>query len=778
MKITLIFPCIPLAGFDSFGKIWESENNFMPHGLALIAACCKEAGHTVAAIDLRRLRGWDDFRRCVTQSDSDVFGISCMSPDYDAACICARIIRQLKPKAKIIIGGVHPTTATDEVEANANFDHIILGEGEIAVPQLLSSLEKGEDAPRVIRGTPPDLDNLPFPDRELFGYSEGEMRFPFIATFPAPFVSIIVNRGCPFQCSFCQPAERKMFGNKVRWRSLDSVFRELHYLRERYQFRSLMIHDDLFIIRPKPALEFAQRYREEGFTAPFICQARPDIIAEHPEVIAALAESGLRCLLIGFESGSQRILDFIKKGTTVEQNIEAVKVCRRLGIHIFANVMFGLPTETQEDVMSTVELIRWMRPEYYSPAYFTPYPGTELEEYCRKHDLSLIKNSAGYRRNPTEPKIKGVDYTFISYAVTKSREWMIDQQILDNMRASARVGAIKAGIMQYDQQIKYVPRPPARHAYLRIRPFQKRDFSKISVFPCFEYEYRTVYSALDVVLNQLGGIGRLFYPGQRVLIKANLTGAYPPESQAVTHPFLLAAIAAYVIKAGGYPLVGDASPNTAGQPANFYPILERTGLLRVVVDTHLDVVDITQDTTVLIESLDGRVLKEMQVSDFLQTISCVINVPKLKTHKTLILSGAVRNVLGLIPYGAQGEFARLTNDPLQFSHALVDLVAAICPQLTVLDAVMSMQGDGPIAGSPFTTGFLAASHNPFALDWWVCEKLGADPKSVPTNACAHERGYIPEEITVLGPPEEVKRRLEGFQWPTGAADDPLLSLLA
>ncbi len=93
---------------------------------------------------------------------------------------------------------------------------------------------------------------------------------------------------------------------------------------------------------------------------------------------------GLRGYFVGFESGNARVLNFLRKGTTPERNLEAAKVCRKYGLAIWANYMLGIPTETREEVMDTVNMIREIDPDYYSPSFFTPHPGTDLYDYCRR----------------------------------------------------------------------------------------------------------------------------------------------------------------------------------------------------------------------------------------------------------------------------------------------------------------------------------------------------------------------------------------------------------
>src|SRR5439155_849997 len=123
-------------------------------------------------------------------------------------------------------------------------------------------------------------------------------------------------------------------------------------------FRSWMAHDDLFFLNPKWMLEFCDRYQAAGLDQPFICQMRADMICRFEHVVQRMAEAGLAWAMIGFESGSQRILDLFEKGTTVEQNLRAAEICRRHGVKVWANIMFGAPSETKaEAAMERVALV-------------------------------------------------------------------------------------------------------------------------------------------------------------------------------------------------------------------------------------------------------------------------------------------------------------------------------------------------------------------------------------------------------------------------------------
>lgn len=472
MQATLIYPGIVLDDSGNFKKGGASDNS-VPYGLAYISAYAKKEGHEIDLLDLRKITSWDNFESEIKKRSPGVFGISSMSIDFPAATEAALRIKTVDNSSIIIIGGVHSTVALEDVERLQQFDYIITGEGEVSFSRLLAQLEEKEAGERVISGLPADVGSLPYPDRDLFDYKNGEATngWHFMAS---PFVSIIAGRGCPFKCSFCQPAERMIFGGKVKIRKVSDIINELKLLRKKYQFNSLLIHDDLFTADRNHVIEFCKAYREEGFPKSFVCQARADFIVKNEDVVKKMAEVGLQCFLIGFESGSQKILDLLKKGTTVEQNRLAAKICGKYGIKIFANFMLGVPGETSEDVRETVNLIREIKPAYPSIAFFTPYPGTELGDYCIRHDLVLENTGDFYNRSASAGgKLKGIDYAFLKAAAERAQDY--DRESLSLLqKSSRRVGRSSRGLVA--------------RAWTKLRDESIGDFTK-TVFKRFQMRW-------------------------------------------------------------------------------------------------------------------------------------------------------------------------------------------------------------------------------------------------------------------------------------------------
>lgn len=410
-KITFVYPGISSKGFSNPEK--GMDTSWISHGLCLLSAILKKQKWNVELIDLRLLHSWQEFKTKIREDKSLLYGFTALSVDFDPTVKAVKIIKKIKPQAKVFVGGPHATLVPEEFLKVKEIDYILTGEGEKTFPKILNLVRNGKKIKRLIAGEKPNLDKLPFGDRELFSNQE----WPIHKGLKRPFVTIIAGRGCRYNCSFCKPAEDLIFGRPVRRRSVENVIKELIYLRNKSKFKSLLIHDDCLLEDKLWVEDFCRLYRRQKLKAPFVCQGRVDLIVNNENLIKKMVQAGLYMLMIGFESGNQRVLNFIRKGTTVEQNLKAGQICKKYGIKIWANFILGLPTETNQEVMETVKMIKKIKPEVLSPSFFTPHPGSDLYDYCRKHKLTLIKSHDQYNRGQFTPKIKGPDYVFLKKVI-------------------------------------------------------------------------------------------------------------------------------------------------------------------------------------------------------------------------------------------------------------------------------------------------------------------------------------------------------------------------
>src|SRR3990167_1620232 len=315
-RIIFVYVNIQIPGFNSFNKGFEGT--LISHGVAMLITILKEDGHQLQLFDFRKLASWHTWDQICQSVDADFWCFSYLSTDYLHGQRAIEILRKNKPNAKIIVGGAH-ASLSETIEEETGADMVIRGEGEYLLP---TAIEYGPD------GIGPDsgancrlvgLDRLPFIDRNIFGIEE--MNFPLFPELIRPVLTMVLGRGCPFKCSFF--SERRRINGPPRMRSVENVMAELKQLRDQSSFNSIMFHDDL-VAKPSLIEEFIEQFGAVFGSAPFFMQIHPRIIVERKELIAGLAKIGLIWVSLGVESGSNRVLEFIKKETTKEITREAV----------------------------------------------------------------------------------------------------------------------------------------------------------------------------------------------------------------------------------------------------------------------------------------------------------------------------------------------------------------------------------------------------------------------------------------------------------------------
>ena len=416
MKIMCIYPGATLPGFASLKVGGSSDAVYINHGLSMISAVLKREGHHVYCNDLRGFQNWNDFEVQVKSQDFDMALISFMSCDELFAMRCLEIVKTSHPDKPTIAGGIHLSVTRPKQFLYA--DCVVLGEGEECIIDIVKYYqEHGSVLPFYEAKPIQNLDSLPFIDRGLFNNSF-EQKAPLLPLLPTPFITTIFSRGCDYRCQFCYPSRQLIAGGKKRMRSVDNCVEEFCHIKKSVGIGSLMVHDDLFPEKPEWITSLCQKMLSTFGRIPFWNQMRSSFICKHPDLISKLAEAGLTWVSLGLESGSDKILKFLQKGTTVEQNIEAADILHRNQVNIFGNYILGLPTETPEDVEATGRMLQKIRIEWHSGSIYTAYPGSKLYDYCWKNSLFTGEH---YRmtRYPYERKVKGIDYDYIFAQISK-----------------------------------------------------------------------------------------------------------------------------------------------------------------------------------------------------------------------------------------------------------------------------------------------------------------------------------------------------------------------
>ncbi len=266
----------------------------------------------------------------------------------------------------------------------------------------------------------------------------------------------------------------------------------------------------------------------------------------------------------------------------------------------------------------------------------------------------------------------------------------------------------------------------------------------VSALQCPSYERNLVDSAIRKAVGLLGGMEKFVRPGERVLIKPNMLAAKAPDKAVTTHPEVVRAVVRMVKDAGGIPFIGDS-----GAIGSFKKIAEVTGIAEVAQAEGADLIELSEA-----EDVAGTgTFRHFEISSEALHADAVINLPKLKTHGQMLLTLAVKNLFGCIPGRRKVQWHLNAGvDIGAFAAMLVELHGLIRPRLSIVDAVVSMEGNGPGSGRPRETGFIMAGEDAFAVDFMLCRFLGVEPFRLPTLKAAREKGLFPEtpEIDLLG----------------------------
>lgn len=310
-------------------------------------------------------------------------GITAMTPDLPAARGLCLLCRGLG--IKTVLGGAHATALPARTLEDSGCDFVIQGEGEKPLLELAAALKKGESPESIAglafrrsgetvvnpRGEPLDLDSLPLPDRRLLDKNAYSRGYTTPGVPPGGTV-LFTSRGCPCRCTFC--ASQVVNGPRVRLRGMAGVLAEVDDIAA-LGYGHITVDDDTFALKKDRVLEFSAHLERKHPGLTWNCVARAGELDE--EMLAAMKRSGCLKIAVGAESGSQRVLDSIRKGVTVAQIKESFRLIKKHGILAQAFFMLGHPEETPADLAATARLIHELEPDLVSLAVSVPLPGTE-----------------------------------------------------------------------------------------------------------------------------------------------------------------------------------------------------------------------------------------------------------------------------------------------------------------------------------------------------------------------------------------------------------------
>ncbi|MEM2889263.1 MAG: radical SAM protein [Candidatus Bathyarchaeia archaeon] len=363
---------------------------YLPLGLAYLAAVLEEAGYEVKVVDCPAIGiTHEKLEAELSSFEPFIVGITSMTPTINSAFLSAKIAKKACPEAMVVLGGPHVTFMDKEVLAQEMaVDVVVRGEGEktfLEIAQKSCSQKplhkidgitfryNGEIVRNPDREYIQNLDELPRPAYKYFPLDKYRL-------FGRKILPVITSRGCPFQCAFCVTS--RVFGKAFRARNPKSVVDELEWLKDVYGADAFSFYDDTITFDRKRILEICEEICNRKIGLPWDCQTRVDRVSK--EILVQMKRAGCQQVFFGIESGSQKILEAVKKGTTVEQNERAIKWAKEVGLFVAVSVIVGYPGETTETLKQTINFLKKTKPDDVYICIATPYPGTELRNLIEK----------------------------------------------------------------------------------------------------------------------------------------------------------------------------------------------------------------------------------------------------------------------------------------------------------------------------------------------------------------------------------------------------------
>ncbi len=378
-------------------KQWNTHQPYPPLGTIYAAAVMRQAGYDVSLFDTALIDSPELIKPVIEKDKPDYLVIyddgfnyltkMCLTNMREAAFRIAEIAKQ---NGITVIESSSDAADHYEKYLDRNVDFVVIGEGEITLKELINKLDKNETDYENIAGlafrkdnktikTAPrqiirELDSLPVPAWDLINIAEYKNIW---LTHKKYFsINIATTRGCPFKCNWCA---KPIYGNRYNVRSPKNVVDEIQFLQKSFGANHFWMCDDIFGLRPGWVQEFRDIVQQCNLKFKYKIQSRVDLLLQE-DTIEALSESGAETVWVGAESGSQKILDAMDKGTEVEQIFRATELLKRNKIRVAFFLQFGYPGETKEDINKTIDMVLKLMPDEIGISVSYPLPGTKFYE--------------------------------------------------------------------------------------------------------------------------------------------------------------------------------------------------------------------------------------------------------------------------------------------------------------------------------------------------------------------------------------------------------------
>ncbi len=396
-------------------RFWRAVNSnalsMPPIGLLSLGAVLRLHGYQVKVLDMFLGIPLAQFQRQVREFDPDVVGVNCFTECYDSAVSVTKKVRQLVPRARIVMGGPHVTFTVEQTFAECAVDYVVLREGENTLLELLLHLELPDVIPAErVRGlawrdTDRIVVNEPRPFMTtLTALPLADLSLVDLSAYKAPFV-VVTSRGCPGNCIYC--SARAMWGPRYRGRPAEHVLSEVVIRAKQTGRRFFTIPDDTFTADTNRVRRFCRLLIESGLGLGWHCESRADVLTE--ELLDLMKEAGCEGVQFGIESASQDILTSLRKGVSLRRAEELVAHVHALGMNPRCSFMLGHHTDTPETIRRTVDLALRFWDQYGASCAVsasTPLPGTYL--YEKRDQLGITIHAKRWEEYIfSEPMVSG-----------------------------------------------------------------------------------------------------------------------------------------------------------------------------------------------------------------------------------------------------------------------------------------------------------------------------------------------------------------------------------